>query len=131
MSGDPAQDYFSDGFTETLITDLSKVSNLFVIARNSTLRYKGNSVDVHQVGRDLGVRYVLEGSVQKAGNRVRINAQLLNTEAGNHLWSERYDSNLQDIFALQDEITRKIVTELDVQLVAVSKLAYGENPRTA
>jgi TolB-like protein len=117
MSGDPAQEYFSDGISETLITDLSKLSNLFVIARNSTFQYKGQAVDVRKVGRELGVRYVLEGSIQKAGSRVRINVQLVDASTGEHLWAERYDRPFDDLFALQDDITQKIVTELDVNLV--------------
>ena len=117
MSGDPEQEYFSDGMTETLITDLSKLSNLFVIARNSAFTYKGRAVDVRQVSEELGVRYVLEGSIQKAGERVRINVQLVDAFTGDHLWAERYDRPFDDLFALQDEITLKIVTELDVQLI--------------
>jgi adenylate cyclase len=117
MSGDPDQEYFSDGISETIITDLSKLSNLFVIARNSTFRYKGQAVDVRKVGKELGVRYVLEGSIQKAGDRVRINVQLIDTSTGEHMWAERYDRPYDDLFALQDEITQMIVTELDVNLV--------------
>jgi TolB-like protein/class 3 adenylate cyclase len=117
MSGDTEQEYFSDGISETIITDLSKLSNLFVIARNSTFRYKGKAVDVRTVGKELGVRYVLEGSIQKAGGRVRINVQLVDATTGEHLWAERYDRPFDDLFALQDEITKKIVTELDVNLV--------------
>ena len=116
MSGDPEQEYFSDGITEDIITSLSKIKNLLVIARNSTFTYKGKSVDVRQVGRDQGVRYVLEGGVRKAGNRVRITAQLIDTSTGQHRWAERYDRDLEDIFAVQDEITQIIVSELDVQL---------------
>ncbi|MCZ6749297.1 MAG: tetratricopeptide repeat protein [SAR324 cluster bacterium] len=117
MSGDREQEYFADGMTETLITSLSKLSNLFVISRNSVFTYKGQPVDVRRVSRELGVRYVLEGSVQKAGNRVRITAQLIDAVGGDHLWAEQFDRDLQDIFAIQDEITRKIVTELDVKLI--------------
>ena len=98
MSGDPEQEYFSDGMTEDLITDLSKVSGLFVIARNSSFAYKGRSVKVQEIGRDLGVRFVLEGSVRKAGNRVRITAQLIDSGSGGHLWAERFDRDLTDIF---------------------------------
>ncbi len=117
MSGDPEQEYFSDGISETIITDLSKLSNLFVIARNSTFRYKDQAVDVRTVGEELGVRNVLEGSIQKAGDRVRINVQLVDASTGEHIWAERYDRPFKDLFALQDEITQKIVTELDVNLV--------------
>lgn len=113
MSGDPDQEYFSDGIAEDLITSLSKLRWLFVIARNSSFAYKGTAVNVRQAGRELGVRYVLEGSVRKAGDRVRITAQLAETEAGNHLWAERYDRDLRDVFVVQDEITTKIVSALD------------------
>jgi len=116
MSGDPAQEYFSDGITEEIITALSKVRDLFVIARNSTFTYKGKSIKVQQVSRELGVRYVLEGSVRRAGDRLRITAQLVDALTGRHIWAERYDRNLKDIFALQDEITIKILTALQVTL---------------
>jgi adenylate cyclase len=116
MSGDPEQEYFSDGITEDLITDLYKISGLFVIARHSVFTYKGKAVRVDQVGRELGVRYVLEGSVRKVGSRVRITAQLVDTLRGGHLWAERYDRDLKDIFALQDEVTQKIVESLAVRL---------------
>jgi adenylate cyclase len=118
MSDDPKQEYFSDGITDDLITDLSKISGLFVIARNSTFTYKGKPVKVQQVARDLGVRYVLEGSVRKAGEKVRLNAQLIDATTGHHLWAERYDGNLGDIFALQDRFTQKIVSALAVKLTA-------------
>jgi TolB-like protein/class 3 adenylate cyclase len=116
MSGDPEQEYFSDGITEDLITDLSKISGLFVIARNSVFVYKGKGVKTAEVGRELGVRYVLEGSVRKANDRVRITAQLVDANTGGHLWAERYDRDLKDIFALQDEVTQKIVAALAVKL---------------
>ena len=116
MSGDPKQEFFSDGLTEDLITALSKVPNIFVVARNSTFTYKGKPVRVQQVAEDLGVRYVLEGSIQKAGDRVRITAQLIDAITGRHLWAERYDRDLKDIFALQDEITVKILNALRVKL---------------
>ena len=123
LSGDIEQEYFSDGITEDIITDLSKISGLFVIARNSSFSYKGQSTDVRRVARELGVRNVLEGSVRKAGTRVRINAQLIDATSGGHLWAERYDGELDDIFSLQDEITRKIVSALEV------KLTEGEQER--
>ncbi|MEE8383099.1 MAG: adenylate/guanylate cyclase domain-containing protein [Thermodesulfobacteriota bacterium] len=116
MSRDPEQEYFSDGMTEDLITDLSKISGLFVIARNSVFTYKGKPVKVEEVGRDLNVQYVLEGSVRKAGNRVRISAQLIEATTKRNLWAERYDRDLEDIFALQDEVTEKIVAALSVKL---------------
>jgi TolB-like protein/Tfp pilus assembly protein PilF len=116
LSKDPEQDYFSDGLTEVLTGDLSKISSLFVIARNSAFTYKGKAVKVQDVGREMGVRYVLEGSVQKADQRVRITAQLIDATTGYHLWSEQYDRPLQDLFALQDEIVQKIMTTLKLQL---------------
>jgi adenylate cyclase len=123
MSGDPEQEYFSDGITEQIITGLSKISSLFVIARNSTFAYKGKPVKVQRVSEELGVRYILEGSVQKSGDRVRINAQLIDAIKGNHLWSETYDRELKDIFAVQDDITQKILTALQVELT------HGEQAR--
>jgi TolB-like protein/lipopolysaccharide biosynthesis regulator YciM len=118
MSGDPQQEYFSDGITDDLITDLSKISGLFVIARNSTFTYKGKSVKAPQIAKELGVRYVLEGSVRKAGEKFRINAQLIDATTGHHLWAERYDGNLGDIFDLQDRFTQKIASALAVKLTA-------------
>jgi len=112
MSGDPEQEYFTDGITEDIITGISKLRWLFVIARNSSFVYKGQGIDVTQVSRELGVRYVLEGSVRRAGNRIRINAQLLDATTGMHVWAERYDRELVDIFDLQDEITANIVTAI-------------------
>jgi len=116
MSGDSSLEYFSDGITEQIISALSKIPNLFVIARNSSFTYKGKPVKVQQVSEDLGVRYVLEGSVRKADNRLRITAQLIDAITGHHLWSESYDRELKDIFAIQDEITMKILTAMQVQL---------------
>jgi len=116
MSGDPEQEYFSDGMTEEIITGLSKMPRMHVIARNSTFTYKGKPVKAQQVGKELGVRYVLEGSVRKAGNRIRVTAQLVDAVTGYHLWAERYERELRDIFALQDEITMKILTALQVEL---------------
>src|SRR5262245_62923574 len=116
MSKDPEQDYFSNGITEVLTSDLSRISSLFVIARNTAFTYKGKPVNIQDVGKELGVRYVLDGSVQKAGEQIRIVAQLIDTTTGGHLWSQRYDRPLQDLFALQDEIVQKIVTTLKLQL---------------
>lgn len=116
MSGDPEQEYFSDGITEDLITDLSQISGLFVIARNSSFAYKGQAVNVPRVAKELGVRYVLEGSVRKAGGRIRINAQLIDSTTGGHVWAERFDRNVADVFNLQDEVTKKIVSALSVTL---------------
>ncbi|MGI9520908.1 MAG: adenylate/guanylate cyclase domain-containing protein [Hyphomicrobiaceae bacterium] len=125
MSRDPEQTYFADGITDDLITDLSKVSGLFVIARNSVFRYKNKTVKLGQVAEELGVRYVLEGSVRRSGNEVRINAQLIDTATGGHVWAERYDGSLDDIFGLQDTVARKIVSILAVQLTAVEKEQIG------
>src|SRR5262249_26460697 len=108
MSQDPGQEYFSDGLTDVLTGDLSQISSLFVIARNSAFTYKGKAVKVQDVGREMGVRYVLEGSVQKTSDQIRIVAQLIDTTTGGHIWSERYDRPLKDLFALQDEIVQQI-----------------------
>ena len=116
MSGDPEQDYFVDGMVEDIITGLSRIKWLFVIARNSTFTYKGRAIDVKQVGRELGVRYVLEGSVRKAADRVRITGQLIDTASGAHVWAERYDRKSDDIFALQDEITLSVVGAIEPSL---------------
>lgn len=116
MSDDPNQEYFSDGMTEDLITDLSKISDLLVISRNSAFTFKGKSIATKQVAKKLGARYVLEGSVRKAGDQIRINAQLIEASTDNHLWAERYDGRLNDVFALQDKITQKIVAALAVKL---------------
>jgi len=121
MSGDPAQDYFADGITEDLTTDLSRISGLFVVARNSSFSYKGKSVDVRTVSRELGVRYVLEGSVRRSGDQIRINAQLVDGISGGHLWAERFDGTMADVFALQDHVNRKIVTALEVSLTAADE----------
>jgi adenylate cyclase len=121
MSEDPKQEYFSDGITEDLTSDLSKISGLFVIARNSAFTYKGKAVKVEDIGRELGVRYVLEGSMRRADDQVRITAQLIDATTGYHLWSERYDRPLKDIFALQDEIVQKIVTTLKLQLTLMEQ----------
>ncbi|MHC4062055.1 MAG: rhodanese-like domain-containing protein, partial [Planctomycetota bacterium] len=117
LSEDPEQEFLSDGITENIITSLSRVPDLFVIARNSTFTYKGKPVKVQQVAEELGVRYVLEGSMQRSGDRVRINAQLIDALAGNHLWAQRYDREIKDLFALQDEIALKVAHALDVELV--------------
>jgi len=123
MTGDPQQEYLSDGISENIISALSKISKLFVIARNSTFTYKGKPVKVQQVSEELGVRYVVEGGVQKSDDRLRVTAQLIDAITGNHLWSERYDRNLEDIFTIQDEITLKILAALQV------KLTDGEQAR--
>ena len=116
MSGDVEQNYFSDGITEDIITDLSKISGLFIIARNTAFTYKGKDIDIVKVSQELGVRYVLEGSVRKVGNRVRITAQLIDGTTNGHIWAERYDRDLQDIFGVQDEVTQEIVTALRIHV---------------
>jgi adenylate cyclase len=123
MSGDPEQDFFADGLVEDIITTLSKLSGLVVIARNSSFAYKGRAVDVRTIAKELGVRFVLEGSVRKGGNRIRITAQLIDAGSGAHLWAERYDRSIDDIFAVQDEITLVLATEMQV------KLTEGEQAR--
>ena len=116
MSGDAEQEYFTDGITEEIITELSRFHSLFVIARNSSFSYKGKSPDIRQVGRELGVRYVLEGSIRKASNRIRVTGQLIDTLTGNHIWAERYDRVLEDIFAVQEEVTQAIVAAIAPQI---------------
>ena len=125
MGGDPEQEYFSDGITEDIITDLSKISGLFVIARHSSFVYKGRTVEIEQVGKSLGVRYVLEGNVRRANDRVRIKAQLSDATTGEHVWADRYDGEMQDIFALQDQVTQQILQALPV------KLTQGEHTSLA
>ena len=116
LSGDPEQDYFADGMVEDIIAGLSRIKWLFVIARNSSFAYKGKAVDVKRVGRELGVRYLLQGSLRKDGSRVRISAQMIEAETGGHVWAERYDRPLDDIFALQDEITLSVVGAIEPSL---------------
>ena len=128
MSGDPEQEYFSDGITEDLITDLSKISGLSVIARNTSFTYKGRSVKLQSVGHELGVDYMLEGSVRKAGARVRVTGQLVSSNDGTHIWAERFDRDLTDIFAIQDEITHAIVEQLKIKLLPQEKKSIRQAP---
>ncbi len=128
MSGDPEQEYFSDGITEDIITDLSKVSGLFVVARNTAFIYKGKPVKVQQVGQELGVTFILEGSVRKAESRVRVTGQLISSKDGGHVWADRYDRDLTDIFAIQDEITHAIVEQLKVKLLPQERKVIGQAP---
>ncbi len=128
MSGDPEQEYFSDGITEDIITDLSKVAGLMVIARNSSFGYKGKSPDIRIVGRELGVRSVLEGSIRRAGNRVRITAQLIDAATGGHVWADRFDRDLTDIFAVQDEVTQQIVEALKIKLTPSEEARIANTP---
>jgi adenylate cyclase len=128
MSGDPEQEYFSDGITEDIITDLSKISGLFVVARNTAFTYKGKPRTVQQVGQELGAQFLLEGSVRKAGSRVRVTGQLVSTEDGDHIWAERFDRDLTDIFAIQDEITHAIVEQLKVKLLPQERNSIEQTP---
>ncbi|WP_262300361.1 adenylate/guanylate cyclase domain-containing protein [Microvirga sesbaniae] len=128
MSGDPEQEFFADGMTEDIITGLSRLKWLFVIARNSTFTYKGRAVDVRQVARDLGVRYVLEGSVRASGKRIRITGQLIDAETGKHIWAEKYDRHLEDVFAVQDEITENVVATIEPHLYAEEGLRSLQQP---
>src|ERR671912_363410 len=128
MSGDPEQEYFSDGITEDLITDLSKISSLFVVAHNTSFTYKSKPAKVQQISQDLRVKFILEGSVRKAGSRVRVTAQLVDGRDGGHLWADRYDRDLTDIFTIQDEITHSIIDQLKVKLLPEEKKAIGQVP---
>jgi len=128
MSGDPDQEVFADGMVEDITTALSKLRWFFVIARNSSFAYKGRAVDIKQVGRELGVRYVLEGSVRKGGNRLRITAQLVEAETGNHVWAERYDRDIGDIFTVQDEITERVVAAIEPELYAAEHIRSQRKP---
>ncbi len=129
MSGDPEQEYFSDGITEDIITELSRSRGLFVIARNSAFMFKGQAVNITEVGRKLGVRYVVEGSVRKAGKRIRITAQLIEAATSNHIWAERYDRDLEDLFAVQDEVTEHIVWALAGR-VGIAEIDHSKRRRT-
>ena len=119
IGGDPEQEYFVDGVTESLTTDLSRISGAFVIARNTAFTFKGKAVDVKKLGRELNVRYVLEGAVQRGGNRLRLNVQLIDVDTGNHLWAERFDKPIADLFDMQDEIVSSLANTLEAQLIAV------------
>jgi adenylate cyclase len=130
LSGDPAQDYFADGVTENLTTELSRIHDSFVIARNTAFAYKGKPIDAKQIGKELGVRYVLEGSVQRDQNRVRINAQLIDAESGAHLWADRFEEDVADLFRLQDQVVARLANTLDVELIKAeaAKGARSTNP---
>jgi TolB-like protein len=128
IGGDPDQDYFVDGVTESLTTDLSRIAGSFVIARNTAFTYKGKPIDVKQIGRELGVRYVLEGSVQRGGNRMRVNVQLIDAESGNHLWAERFDKPLADLFDMQDEIVARLAGALNTRLIAAEAARADRAP---
>ena len=130
LSGDPAQDYFADGITENLTTDLSRIRDSFVIARNTAFTYKGKSVDAKEIGKELGVRYVLEGSAQRDQNRVRVNAQLINAETGAHLWADRFEEDLADLFKLQDQVVARLANTLGYELIRAeaAKGSRSANP---
>src|SRR5690349_19081974 len=128
IGGDPEQEYFVDGVTESLTTDLSRISGAFVIARNTAFTFKGKAVDAKRLGRELNVRYVLEGSVQRGGNRLRVNVQLIDAETGNHLWAERFDKPIADLFEMQDEIVSRLANALDAQLIAAEARRAERSP---
>jgi adenylate cyclase len=130
LSGDPSQDYFADGITENLTTDLSRIRNSFVIARNTAFTYKGKNIDAKEIGKELGVRYVLEGSVQRDQNRVRVNAQLIDAETGAHLWADRFDEDIADLFKLQDQVVAQLANTLGIELIKAEaeKGARSKNP---
>ena len=130
MSGEPEQEYFVDGVTESLTTDLSRIHGSFVIGRNTAFTYKGKHADLKQIGRDLNVRYVLEGSIQRGGNRMRVNVQLLDAESGHHLWAERFDKPLADLFDMQDEIVARLANALSVPLVAAEARRAERTPKS-
>ena len=131
MSGHPEQDYFADGIVEEIITALSRFRELFVIARNSSFTYKGRAADVKDVGRELGVRYVLEGSVRRAADRVRITAQLIDAKTGRHLWAERFDGTPEDIFDLQDQVTARVVGAIIQNLSRWNSIVQNPNQQKA
>src|SRR5215468_2178320 len=128
IGGDPEQEYFADGVTESLTTDLSRISGTFVIARNTAFTFKGKALDVKKLGRELNVRYVLEGSVQRSGNRLRVNVQLVGAETGNHLWAERFDKPIVDLFDMQDEIVSRLANALDAELIAAEANRAERSP---
>jgi TolB-like protein/Flp pilus assembly protein TadD len=127
IGGDPEQDYFVDGVTESLTTDLSRISGSFVIGRHTAFTFKGKAVDLKQIGRELNVRYVLEGSVQRGGNRLRVNVQLIDAETGNHLWAERFEKPVADLFDMQDEIVSRLANTLNAQLIEVEARRAGRS----
>ena len=129
IGGDPEQEYFVDGVTESLTTDLSRMPGMLVIGRNTTFAYKGKSGDLKQIGRELNIRYVLEGSVQRGGNRMRVNVQLIDAETGNHLWAERFDKPLVDLFDMQDEIVARLSNSLNTQLITAEARRAERAPR--
>jgi len=131
LTNDPGQQYFADGVTEDLTTDLSRIAGMFVIARNTAFTYRDKPIDTKQIGRELGVRYALEGSVQRSGSRLRITAQLIDAETGGHLWAERFDRDTGDLFALQNEITGRIAAALSLEMVSAEAHSLDRAPRSA
>ena len=132
LSNDPAQDYFADGVTENLTTELSRLHNSFVIARNTAFTFKGKGLDARAIGKELGVRYVLEGSVQRDANRVRVNAQLIDAESGAHVWADRFEEDVLDLFKLQDEVVARLARALQVELVnAEAQRSLHDHPRNS
>jgi TolB-like protein len=129
ISGDPEQDYFVDGVTESLATDLSRIRGSFVIGRHTAFTYKGKAVDLKQIGRELNVRYVLEGSVQRGGKRLRVNVQLIDAETGSHVWAERFDKPVADLFDMQDEIVSRLANTLNTQLVTAEARSVNKHRR--
>ena len=128
LSNDPAQDYFADGITENLTTDLSRLSGAFVIARNTAFTFKGKNVDAREIGKELGVRYVLEGSVQRDAGRMRVNVQLIDADTGNHLWADRFDKPAADLFEMQDEIVARLANQLGTELMPPKRGAGNKLP---
>jgi TolB-like protein len=130
LSGDPSQDYFADGVTENLTTDLSRIRNSFVIARNTAFTYKGKAIDAKAIGKELGVRYVLEGSVQRDQNRVRVNVQLIDAESGAHIWADRFEEDMADLFKLQDQVVAQLANALRYELgmAEAEKASSAQNP---
>src|SRR6202041_1094088 len=128
LSNDPSQDYFADGITENLTTELSYIRNSFVIARNTAFTFKGKNVDVREIGKELGVRYVLEGSVQRDAGRMRVNVQLIDAETGNHLWADRFDKPLADLFEMQDEIVGRVPNQLGAELTSAEARRAQQAP---
>ena len=128
LSGDPGQDYFADGITENLTTDLSRIRNSFVIARNTAFTFKGKNIDSKEISKELGVRYVLEGSVQRDQNQVRVNAQLIDGETGAHLWADRFEESITDLFKLQDEVVARLANSLGYELAKAEAQKSTHSP---
>jgi TolB-like protein len=128
LSSDPEQQYLADGITEDLTTDLSRIADMFVISRNTAFTYRNKPINVKQIGRELGVRYVLEGSVQRSGNEVRVNTQVINAETAGHVWAERFDRSIGDLFTLQNDITSRVASAFHIELIAAEAARPTEHP---